>query len=115
MADLRARTDRFGNRRRFRRVESGQRLILISVASRMDGVLQDLSQSGARVSLRMTPPRRGRDVLLRWGSQEIFGQVVWSSGNEAGVAFHKPISPEELVDTVGGEVPAALPVGRRVL
>lgn len=58
---------------------------------------------------------RGRDVLPRWGSQEIFGQVVWSEGNEAGVAFHKPILPEELVETVGGEVPAALPTGRRVL
>lgn len=115
MSEPRHRTDRFGNRRRYRRIEAGQRLILISVASRIDGVLQDLSQTGARVSLRMAPPRQGRDVLLRWGSQEIFGQVVWSSGNEAGVAFHKPISPEELVETVGGEVPAMLPSGRRVL
>lgn len=115
MTAVRGRTDRFGNRRRFRRIEAGQRLLLISVASRIDGVLRDLSQTGARVSLRTAPPRRGRDVLLRWGSQEIFGQVVWSSGNEAGVAFHKPISPEELVDTVGGEVPTFLPSGRRVL
>jgi hypothetical protein len=107
--------DRFGNRRRYRRIEAGQRLLLISVASRIDGELRDLSQTGARVSLRTAPPRRGRDVLLRWGSQEIFGQVVWSSGNEAGVAFHKPISAEDLVETVGGDVPAMLPNGRRVL
>lgn len=115
MSEPRNRSDRFGNRRRYRRIEAGQRLLLISVASRMDGELRDLSQTGARVSLRMAPPRRGRDVLLRWGSQEFFGQVVWSKGNESGVAFHKPISPEELVETVGGEVPAALPTGRRVL
>lgn len=107
--------DRFGNRRRYQRVEAGQRLILISVASRIDGELRDLSQTGARISLRTAPPRRGRDVLLRWGSQEIFGQVVWSSGNEAGVSFHKPISPEELVETVGGEAPMLAQVGRRVL
>lgn len=115
MNEPRTRSDRFGNRRRYRRIEAGQRLLLISVASRMDGVLQDLSQTGARVSLRMAPPRRGRDVLLRWGSQEIFGQVIWSEGNEAGVAFLKPISPEELVATVGGEAPVDLPTGRRVL
>lgn len=105
----------FGNRRRHRRVDADRTLLLISVASRIDGVLQDLSQAGARVTLRLPPPRRGRDVLLRWGSQEIFGQVVWSSGMEAGIAFHKPISPEELVDTVGGELPEAVPAGRKVL
>lgn len=115
MNQLRYRSSAFSNRRRHRRVGAAQHLILISVANRIDGVMQDLSQSGARVSLREEPPRRGRDVLLRWGSQEIFGQVVWTSGMEAGVAFHKPISPEELVETVGGELPAAMPLGRRVL
>lgn len=115
MNEHRNRSYRFGNRRRHRRIEAGQNLILISVASRIDGELQDLSQTGARVSLRAVPPRRGRDVLLRWGSQEIFGQVVWSSGNEVGVSFHKPITPEELVKTVGGEVPALLQTGRRVI
>lgn len=115
MTDARGRSDRFGNRCRNRRIDVGQRLILISVASRIDGELQDLSQTGARVLLRTPPPLRGRDVLLRWGSQEIFGQVVWRSGNEAGVSFHKPISPEELVETVGGEMSDALQTGRRVL
>lgn len=115
MAHPRGSSDRFGNRRRYRRVDAGQRLILISVASRIDGELRDLSLSGARVSLRTAPPRHGRDVLLRWGSHEIFGQIVWSSGHDVGVAFHKPISPEEFVATVGSEAPAALPNGRRVL
>lgn len=115
MTPMKNRSDRFGNRRRYARVAAGQRMILISVASRMDGELRDLSQTGARVSLRTIPPRQGRDVLLRWGAQEIFGQVVWSNGHEAGVAFHKPISPEELIETVGGEVPEQQPSGRRVL
>lgn len=115
MSDPKNRPDRFGNRRRYRRLEAGQSLILISVASRIDGELQDLSQTGARVSLRAVPPRRGRDVLLRWGAQEIFGQVVWTSGNDVGVSFHKPITPEELVNTVGGESPAMLQDGRRVI
>jgi hypothetical protein len=115
MTGLKDRSDRFGNRRRYRRIEAGQRLILISVASRMDGELRDISPSGARVSLNTLPPRQGRDVLLRWGSEEIFGQVVWSNENEAGVAFHKPISLDELVATVGSDAPEMLPGGRRVL
>ncbi len=115
MTSAKNRGNQAGNRRRHQRVEAEQSLILISVASRIDGHLRDLSQLGARVNLRTAPPRKGRDVLLRWGSQEIFGQVVWTSGNEAGVAFHKPISAEELVETVGGEVPDLLPAGRRVL
>lgn len=105
----------FGNRRRYRRIEADLQLILISVTSRIDGVLRDLSQSGARVSLRQTPPPRGRDVLLRWGSQEFFGHVVWSSGTDAGIAFHKLISPEDLAETLGGEIPLFTPQARQVL
>ena len=105
----------FGNRRRNHRIEVGQRLVLISVASRMDGELRDISETGALVSLCAVPPRRGRDVLLRWDNQEIFCQVVWSKENEVGVAFHEPLSPDELVATVGSDVAAMQPVGRRVL
>lgn len=115
MTTTRSGRDRFGNRRRYHRIEAEQRLILISVANRIDGELRDLSQSGARVSLQSVPPRRGRDVLLRWGHREIFGQVVWSNGGDAGVVFHKPITSEELVDTVGGEVPVPPRAGWRII
>ena len=104
-----------GNRRHHRRLEAARQMLLISVASRIDGVMQDLSRAGARVSLRQIPPRRGRDVLLRWGRHEIFGQVVRSSGTEAGIAFHKPITGDELSEISGQDVPAAGPAGRRVL
>lgn len=115
MTEARSPGHLFGNRRRHHRIEVGQRLLLISVASRIDGELCDISQTGARVSLSSAPPLRGRDVLLRWGGHEIFGQVMWSRGNEVGVAFHKPISLEELIEPVGGEMPAALVAGRRVI
>lgn len=115
MTSLHARGARFGNRRRYQRVDAERQLILISVANRIDGVMQNLSRHGARVSLRDVPPRHGRDVLLRWGPHEVFGHVVWSSGSDAGIAFHKPMSPDDLVDTVGEGVIEALPVGRRVI
>ncbi|KUR72886.1 hypothetical protein AQZ52_06675 [Novosphingobium fuchskuhlense] len=88
---------------------------LISVASRIDGVLQDLSQTGARISLCSPPPRQGRDVLLRWPGQELFGQIVWSNGLDVGVAFHSPISHEELVETVGRDLPPPLTTSHSVL
>ena len=105
----------FGNDRQHRRLDVTRQLILISVTSRIEGVMQDLSRSGARVSLREAPPRRGRDVLLRYGPHEIFGQVVWCSGTEAGIEFHTPISAEELAETVGYDVPEGRPAGRMVL
>lgn len=115
MIAVRGRNTPFGNRRQHQRVEAEQHLILISVANRTDGVMRDLSRHGARVTLRDAAPRSGRDVLLRWGSHEIFGQVVWSEGVDAGIAFHKPIAPDELVETLGVAMPDALPAGRKVL
>ena len=106
---------RYGNRRRYPRIDAEKQLILISVASRIDGELLNLSPVGARVSLRSVPPRQGRDVLLRWGAHEVFGHVVWSSGTEAGVAFHKPMTSEDLVETVGADVLLMPESGRRVL
>ena len=115
MTSLRTRASALGNRRQHRRIDADRQLILISVASRINGVMQNLSRFGARVALREAPPRRGRDVLLRWGPHEVFGHIVWSSGSDVGIAFHKPMSPEQLGDTVGEHVVEALPTGRKVL
>ena len=105
----------FGNRRKHPRMNTEQHLILISVASRIEGVIRDVSRLGARVSLRAAAPRCGRDVLLRWGSQEVFGHVVWSEGTEAGISFHKPIDDDDLAETVGAMLPDPLPSERMVL
>lgn len=115
MTSLRDRATRLGNRRRHARFEADRQFILISVANRIDGEMQNLSRHGARVTLRDVPPRRGRDVLLRWGPYEVFGHIVWSSGADAGIAFHKPMSPEELVDTVGEVAAIPMPTGRKVI
>lgn len=115
MTALATRSRGFGNRRLHQRMDATQPLILISVANRIDGVMRDLSRYGAQVRLRNAPPRRGRDVLLRWGTHEIFGHVVWSEGADAGIAFHKPIAKDELVDTLGDERPFEVPGGRKLI
>lgn len=115
MNALASRGGGFGNRRLHPRIDVGQPMILISVSSRIDGEMRDLSRYGARVRLRNPAPQRGRDVLLRWGSHEIFGHVVWSEGADAGIAFHKPIAEDELADTLGGVLPVAMPAGRKVI
>jgi hypothetical protein len=48
-------------------------------------------------------PRQGRDVLLRWGRFEAFGQIVLSKGMMAGIAFHQPIAGHCLTATVGAD------------
>jgi PilZ domain len=93
-----------GTRRRHKRVDAGEPVLLITVADRINGLLKDLSQSGARVALRGKAPAPGRDVLLRWGTHEMFGQVVWSVSTELGVAFHKTISKHVLAEAIGLEV-----------
>jgi hypothetical protein len=105
----------FGNRRSHPRIDVGQPMILISVSGRIDGEMRDLSRYGARVRLRNAPPQRGRDVLLRWGSHEIFGHVVWSEGVDAGIAFHKPFADDELADTLGDPLPVAMPAERKLI
>lgn len=115
MTSLRARASGFANRRHHQRIDADRQFILISVANRIDGVMQNLSRHGARVTLRDVPPRRGRDVLLRWGPHEVFGHIVWASGSEAGISFHKPMTHDELVDTVGEVGVETLPVGRKVI
>lgn len=101
MKSPRVRAAGFGDRRHHPRIDAERQLILISVASRSDGMMQNLSRHGARVTMRDMPPKNGRDVLLRWGQHEVFGHVVWSSGGDAGIAFHKPMPADELDDTVG--------------
>lgn len=115
MNEPRNRSDRFGNRRRYRPIEAGQRLLLISwPAAWMANC--GTSRRRAHASVCAWPPRAGAVMSCCAGARRRFS-ARWSGARATrpGVAFHKPISLEELVETVGGEVPAALPTGRRVL
>ena len=86
------------------RVPAEPQVMLITVASRFTGIMEDISVAGARIVLREKPPREGRDLLLRWSHFEAFGQVVWTRGMTLGLAFHQRIPPHYIADTTGTEV-----------
>ena len=53
---------------------------------------------GARMACEK-PPAAGLEVMIRWGSFDAFGMVVWSSLSTFGVRFFDPIGPEVLIAT----------------
>lgn len=85
------------------RVPAAPPVMLITVESRFSGIMHDISVSGARIVLREKPPREGRDLLLRWGRFEAFGQVVWMTGMTLGLVFHHRIPKHFIRETTGTE------------
>jgi hypothetical protein len=60
-------------------------------------LLEDLSQTGARVTVSGTPPRVGDDVVLMVNGVEAFGTVVWQSGAGVGLCFEQPMAIDDVV------------------
>jgi hypothetical protein len=57
--------------------------------------LRDLSATGAMIEGHRVPPV-GTDILLQRGSLEVFGTIVWTKGEQAGVEFDQPLTETEL-------------------
>ena len=60
-------------------------------------LLDDLSQSGARVTLAGRLPSVGAGVVLTAKGLDVFGSVIWSQGARFGIAFEEPLSLPEVV------------------
>ena len=82
-------------RRRFGRLRLRLRAKLITIHGTADGILADLSVTGARVQLRQPGPGAG-DAMLQWQGHEAFGMIVWAFGCQCGVLFDEPL-PEALL------------------
>jgi hypothetical protein len=59
--------------------------------------LLDLSQSGAHLVLTRGEPLR--QAFLTWLGFEVFGDIVWQRGREAGMRFDRPLAIAQLVET----------------
>ena len=55
------------------------------------GLLWDLSESGARIQVE-NPPSVGATALLKWEANEWMCKVVWTIGDMCGVAFERKIA-----------------------
>ncbi|RYD60457.1 MAG: PilZ domain-containing protein [Verrucomicrobiaceae bacterium] len=71
---------------------------VIAVSGSQRAVMNDLSLTGARLSLN-EPIKSGQCVVIQWGNFEAFGDVVWSEGNQIGVQFDATIDPRTLIAT----------------
>lgn len=59
--------------------------------------LEDLSQTGAHISVDRGAPPIGDGVVLMINGVEAFGSVVWRRGNEFGMCFEDPLSMDDVV------------------
>jgi hypothetical protein len=64
-----------------------------TVASSRSVVVTDVSTKGAKL-LGRELPRESADVLVSVGNVEVFAKVAWSAGDECGIAFETPLTPE---------------------
>lgn len=85
-----------------RRTASRVRLCIPATVLLLNGLenclLDDLSQSGARVTIASKPPSVGAGVVLRTNELEAFGTVVWSQGARFGFEFEEPLQLHEVVN-----------------
>ncbi len=63
--------------------------------------LDDLSQTGAQISMERLAPPIGGDVVLMVNGVEAFGTVVWRQGNSFGLCFDEPMPMDDVVKLRG--------------
>ncbi|MBX9662248.1 PilZ domain-containing protein [Novosphingobium sp.] len=61
-------------------------------------LLDDLSQSGARVTIAAKLPMPGAGVVLTAQGLDVFGNVVWSQGVRFGILFEEPLPLHDVVN-----------------
>ena len=69
---------------------------LVTTTDEQAVIVRDISIGGARLEAQR-PIARGRDVILRRGTIELFAQIRWLSGNECGIEFDDAISEVEML------------------
>ena len=61
-------------------------------------LLDDLSQSGARVTLAGLLPSVGAGVVLTAQGLDVFGTVIWARDGRVGIAFEEPLPLHNVVN-----------------
>lgn len=69
---------------------------LVSTTDEQRVRVRDISTGGAMLE-GLRPIAKAKDVVLRRGSIEIFGNILWARGNECGIAFDAPLSEAEMM------------------
>ena len=64
-----------------------------TVACSRSVVVTDVSTKGAKLIGRELP-RQSANVLVTVGNVDVFATVAWSAGDECGIAFETPLTPQ---------------------
>jgi hypothetical protein len=85
---------------RGRRSERRARVLLEATAEAIAGhaqvTLLEVSANGARLEGHGLPGL-GKEIILRCGSVETFGTIVWSEGDCRGLRFDEKLTPPDLI------------------
>jgi hypothetical protein len=58
-------------------------------------IIADLSPHGAQLVAQDLPPA-GEDMFMVAGSADMFGRVMWRSGDHCGLCFDEPLSDDDI-------------------
>lgn len=75
-----------GGRRADEREQVGIPALLVSLTQRHPAILMEISTTGARVRVA-DPPKKGSEVFLVVEQLNIYGRIVWRSGEVCGLNF----------------------------
>jgi hypothetical protein len=73
-------------------------------------ILENISRSGAMVTVESAPPK-GTEVVLEWHSNQAFGRVAWANETRCAVRFESPVSALVLQSTLSLDQVAHVPDG----
>ena len=83
-----------GGRRSAARREGPLIAVLTTLKGSHSAVLADISATGARLRAAQLPDM-GEVLTLRIDAVEAFGAVIWVEADECGIAFDRPLAPDE--------------------
>jgi hypothetical protein len=69
---------------------------LVSTTEEQPVKVRDISCTGAMIE-GQRPIAKAKDIILRRGRIEIFAQIAWTSGNQAGVEFDEALLEAEMM------------------
>ena len=84
-------------RRQAARVRLALPAKVILITGHKPCLLDDLSQTGAKITVDQTPPPLGDDAVLMVNGVEAFGTVVWRRGNSFGLCFETAMPIDDVV------------------
>lgn len=82
---------------------------LITITDELPVKVRDISPGGVLVEGEGPFPK-GKDVVLRRRSAEVFARVAWTKGTKCGLEFEEPMSEAELLAFIHQPPQAASPV-----